>query len=103
MSQKFPRGTLVRVTDNYPYRKDLIGSQFFVDVAKYQVLRDRISDSLTPIAWTYQSPYKSIHNEKPVYIQECYLEEVDPDEGFEFEEDWFVWTPKVTPPEPLFA
>ncbi|CAL9975251.1 hypothetical protein VPHD148_0186 [Vibrio phage D148] len=95
MNPKFPPGTLVQII-KHDSREDLVGNQFYVTDHKFTSLANRLTGGSTPSTMCYRSPFKSkARTNKDVWITEEALKEIDPDEGFEFEDDWFVWNPIV--------
>lgn len=96
MNPKFPPGTLVQIIKHHS-RSDIVGKKFFVTDFKYAELLNRSNGKTIPASMCYRAPYKSlIRTNKDIWIPEEYLREVDMDDGFEFEEDWSVWTPIVS-------
>lgn len=96
MNPKFPPGTLVQIV-KHSIRHDLVGEKFFVDEFGMTRLLNRLTGNEIPATMCYRSPFKSkARTDKDIWIPEDHLREVDPDEGFEFEEDWHVWYPTNT-------
>lgn len=91
---KFQAGTLVRIKEGHP-REDLVSKSFVVGESKVSRVIEGNNVPLQGLFNVYQSPFPSLMSREHLWVREVYLEEVDPDDGFEFEEDYSVWVPKV--------
>ena len=90
---KFKYGTEVQVSNEYPFRSDLAGAVFQVNIFKYSNSVNPNDEEVLDKEILYRTPFKSSFGRDSVWIPEEYISEFNPDKGFSFDETKPAWSP----------